>query len=330
MKYYMTPDVQVSIRIPGSKALLLDEVCGIGYQANSSKVPVYSYKDITFSAMAEGRSIISGLLLVNKTFKDSIGSVLANLVTSDSDDSETVRDLNKRIKDAEQITQGHSDQIREYVRDILDLTRFLPKSNSSITYPNPWDIGDITSLAGLLDDYMNNNKASSSFITSLFPDYGEYKRLLDLAIDELVISNSNKVSFSSTGLPLIPTINSSDKSTLGSIESLSREFVDVIVALTDESIQRQTNSEISSSALAFDSAAERTARLIDTKLFNLLQQKNKKIELIVEFGVPDETTTREHKIVIEECYFSGESVNVSVDDRSNIKEAYQFLARSIT
>ena len=70
MRYFMTPDALIYISLGGPDIFLLDHVCGVGYQDQANKVPVYSHKDVRFSAAAEGRAIVSGMLLLNKGYKD--------------------------------------------------------------------------------------------------------------------------------------------------------------------------------------------------------------------------------------------------------------------
>lgn len=333
MDYYMAPDVTVYLRIEGRSSLLLDQVCGIGYQDQDAKIPVYGYSDVEFAAMAQGRAIVSGLLIVNKGFKNSIGTILAKWLSNDE-----IKKGNAEKITPEELSQKQAeltslaDAIKNLTTDldlIRDLTVRRYKNDGEFTYYDDWDVDGVVQAMSRIDDLLST-KPLLQYQAGAICHYDQFARDMDPVIQDLESSNTSKETYRNTTNPPPDSAkfnNRLDESALLVAENAINKFSDGTAlfrnsyTVSHDILGRQepTNSNSETEIVS----------LIGHKLFKALQDSRKSVQLIVKFHARS-GSNYVHEITLNDCFFSNDSTNVSVDNRDNIKEAYQFIAKNIT
>lgn len=331
MNYYTTPDVLVYMYIVGSnfEPVRLDTVSGIMYQAQGDKIPIFSHKSIEFDAIAEGNSIVTGLLIVNKGYKDMIAAVI-----SDISNSKILPGLPKNSEVLEESANidGAISFIKEQLVELQLISNGV-RNSAKFGLLGNYDLStsQLDLVVNSLNDYINENTQIVNklgleslindlinvIFTSLTPKLSEIETLYmqlvaSFGINPMIILQYSSMVSEYTSLSNIALKEASSR--LRDISSLNNE----------SRIDQQLSS------LDQESTTSQNNKIYGSDMFNLLRKKGYSIQLHIEFGKPDDPNSDgDHMVIIDDCYFSSESSNVSTDNRDNIKESYSFIAKSI-
>lgn len=74
-QYYCGPDCKVYLTT-GNESVHIDNAYAINYNEQSEKHPLYGYRDYEFSQVTQGRTIVSGLLILNREFKNELTAAI--------------------------------------------------------------------------------------------------------------------------------------------------------------------------------------------------------------------------------------------------------------
>lgn len=355
MNYYMTPHVVVYLKIVGSgtERILLDTVAGIMYEAQGGKIPVFSHHSIEFDAIAEGKSLVSGLLVVNKGYKDMIAGIITGLSQGIKGTTEASKDANKKANSQEK--QDENALVYDFINRILAYPKLYKDfvASNPITNANRakefvqinsyvplrsalWDVNILNvMIAALTTDIQDGTEVglSSNYIdlykdilTEIENNIKPEAQLVNIMHGEYEDDNNTDNKDKKGRL-----INERNEQLIKAIEDNSKHIKDEINTIKGRTLS-STNDIIREISELSTQVSGVIPKIYGSDLFNSLRKQGYTIQLTLQFGTLKNGGEGEgnHEVVINDCYFASESLNISVDNRDNIKESYSFIAKSIS
>ena len=334
MNHYVTPDVVVYLEVLGSGVprILLDTVCGIMYEAQGGKIPVFSHRSIEFDAIAEGRSMVSGLLIVNKGYKDMIAGVVKFMSENTAENTATNTATSRNNLDIARTSQSYTDRVKDHIDTLKNIINSNTVNNQQIVpIINKWNIIALNNLYVDLNGLYNevkNNPLGSKHINVV----GTYlNQLNDLIIPTAIEANTNIDAYVANNGNTITAASLANDSNRDLITFTNRLITHIeaqiqIINSADLDLTIESQKDIATQS---DNLVINIPKIYGSDLFNSLRLKGHHIQLILQFGRPDDAAGGNHEVVINDVYFASESVNISTDNRDNIKDGYSFIGRSV-
>jgi len=97
-QYFCGTDCLLWMSIRGRPPVLVDNAYSITYRQQNTKHPLYGFRDHEFQTVAIGRTIVNGLLVLNREFKNELSYALLNEdLVSSNDKAQKERPLGNRF-----------------------------------------------------------------------------------------------------------------------------------------------------------------------------------------------------------------------------------------
>ncbi len=348
----MVPEVLVYIIARngqgGQTRVLIDDACGITYQENAGRMPVYGYKDVYFQKAALGKSLATGILMVNKSFKNAIGVITAYFLnqskipkqkTQVDDIDNKKNDLNTIKKDIELL----SELLELFRTNSLSIKQDAPGTTPEIDYligsgssylDTTNDIQEfIETNTALLTKYNCLSLAENGLSTLLNTSFFEYDALYTKIIVEADYTEFNGNNTLGQR-KLLDTYNANKtKYNVGDQSTEAPSGIPAVISQLSEIVQTavtslaQGNRDINSLLLSGQKLSKYES-ILSESLFKDINNAGLIIDLQVEYGKEgDEGSFTE---TLEDCWFTSKAMNATVDNRDIMKDMYQFFAKKIT
>jgi len=325
--YFMVPDIAIYIRVQGRPSILMDDACGITYEASNQKIPLYGYRDKQFAAVTSGRELVSGMLMVNKNYKDSIAAVLLYSLGA----PEVLEEGLSREEQAllEDTYGANSANHRSGLVFLSALQKVLGRGSSRLIGPL-WSVPTLrvvlTSLQQENTLYLSNTQA---YLDSEQGgnEYDSSVRIVNYLREDF----SNAINEISDRIDILENTDSTpaDQDLKDNYNNLASIANDIEYRIEEN----KTNSNIINNGINEKAVKPPESpvtiekykkSLVGSSFFDDMYNNGHKIDIEIEFGADGK-----HRKVLRDCYFNTEATSVHVGDRENIKEAYSFFAKTI-
>ena len=320
--------------------VLIEEACGVTYEFTAPKIPLYGYRDKQFSAVAEGKQLVSGLLLMNKGFKDALAAVIRFMISQrdiEANEESSLRS-NDLIK-VQTIASTNATDANSLMTESRALQRLIDSSDAFATLEavrlrtykdvnltkldqigeaiNTVGLGRVPafpSLEGTLADPLNTAAVDLLNIIG------------DIESDQTDINDDIETNgiLNLATLYNIKDLSNSIKESAGKIHAIINT---VQLEANQLATSIRANTEALSNIIEIV-VGDLVVPLAGTEIFESLTDTGRSIDLQIHFG-QEGINEDFHVRILQECWFSTESVQVSIDDRDVIKDAFAFIAKTI-
>jgi len=316
--------------------MLMEDVCGISYEFSNQKIPLYGYRDKQFAAVAESKELVSGLLIVNKNFKDSIAAVLLYILDN-STATEPVsgnRERERAIEDSFNINSKVNDIVDNFLNRI---NRIIGGGVESVTILRniKSDMeADIVSFSNDVSAFRTRQYGTDAKTDATVQAISDNITTLLGPVDDPSIGGTlqDVVSYTSARISILEE-NDRGPGQINLVENkntLNNYGVAPLQTIKDDQKTRtnEVNDMVKNIAITppvDGGGIEKYKKsLASGEFFADLYRDGHVIDMMISFGVDDK-----HNKTLKECYFNTETISVHIGDRENIKEAYAFFAKTI-
>lgn len=355
-RFFMAPDVLVHLRVTGPSGksqVLLDDVCGITYKEDTGKMPVYGYKDVYFQKAAISKSIVTGVLMVNKSFKHAIGGLveyfLGGSIKATLTEKLRTAVVRKEVLTTNMIGDAElSPALKGVTAKLKEHKILMLRSTKQGTeVPLPTSIVDYTKLQKEFDNLVESEKKALLHF-GLFTEAQEVSNTLAIqrvAMKHYTLIYNNNIfdatysGYQGNAVLGKQGVKELHKQVLGNYLNGEKvtpiSGVDVFFDLTNRALSATTvelaELEITIARINADLLKGEDPDLrsiLSESLFASLNNAGLKVNLIVEYGRSGDSGSFTE--TLENCWFTSKSISPSVDNRDILKDMYQFFARKIT
>lgn len=327
--YFSPSNARVLLYREGGTAVWVDDACGVAYNVQAPMIPLFGYGDYRFTKVAKGREIVTGHLLLNYRYKNQLSFAL--LAPKQSKNPVTIENQ-----------QDWKSTAARAMEAFIKLTTLIK---------------DPEARSGITNEYIDVEEKKYVFVSSkidanrtAWVEWGQAKiEAGRLGVPEADLEDMSRVykqilkEYADNGIAGSPSaiqLLRNPQDVLGDMDQygLNVNLMDEVFTLIDRANNNVVAPTVSQQADRFkDSLWRRTRRSFDIAkqppYHEKFSDEQQRYNLIVEFGHPDEFGTDrapDHQLQIETLYFTGESMQVRVDDDDNLKAAFPFLAKQIT